>query len=277
MRIKVATHSGFCFGVKRAINIVDSALKNSRYKENIYSLGPIIHNPQVVNSLLKKGLYVIGDIDAIEKGTLIISSHGAPQKIIRKIRRNKMKLIDATCPFVKYAHDIIKRLKGEGYKIVVVGDKDHPEVKALLSTVGNVDLHRRDLKSKKVAIISQTTQNRDNYIKGILDILKTDFNEARIFNTICNDTTKRQTLTSELLKECDVMVVVGGKNSANTKRLHQICKESKVTSYHIERESELKGRFFSGKKCAGVVSGASTPDSTVKKVVKRIKNLAGQV
>jgi len=273
MKIKVANHSGFCFGVKRAINIAKNALRDSKYRENIYSLGQIIHNPQVVRLLSEKGLYVVSDIDAIKKGALIISSHGAPQKIIEKIKRKKIKLIDATCPFVKYAHDIIKRLKRDGYKIFVVGDKNHPEVKALLSTVGKKNLYIRGAKAKKIALVSQTTQNRDNYIKEISDILKADFNEARIFNTICNDTARRQSLTREFLKECDVMVVVGGKNSANTKRLHHICRENRVDSYHIETDAELKSGFFLKKKCVGVVSGASTPEKTVKKVAERIKRL----
>lgn len=267
MQIKVAGHSGFCFGVKRAINIAEETLNGSRHKQDIYSLGPIIHNPQVVNALSEKGLNVIRDIKSIEKGTVIISSHGAPKDLIQKIKKRKIKVIDATCPLVKYAQDIVKGLKKDGYRIIIIGDKAHPEVKALLSIAGP------GVKSKKIGIVSQTTQSRDNYLKGILDILKGDFSEARIFNTICNDTSRRQGLTRSLLKECDVMIVVGGKNSANTRRLRQICKENGVDSYHIETEVELKKDYFLGKKCVGVVSGASTPDKMVKKVVQKIKTL----
>ncbi len=206
MQIKVAKHSGFCFGVKRAINIAEGAIKKSGYKNNIYSLNPIIHNPQVVERLSKKGLKVINDIEAIKKGTVIISSHGAPIEVIKKIKKKRLNLIDATCPFVKNAHHIVKDLKNTSYRITIIGDKKHPEVKTLLSVVG------KKLKSKKVGIVSQTTQTRDNYLKGILDILKEgDFSEVKIFNTICNDTSKRQKLAHNLLKECDVMIVVGGK------------------------------------------------------------------
>lgn len=270
MKIKVATHSGFCFGVKRAINIAEATLKDPRHRKNIYSLGPIIHNPQVVSGLSKKGLAVTHDIDNIKKGAVIISSHGAPKDLIQKIKRKRIKLIDATCPFVKHAHDIVRDLKAEGYKIVIIGDKSHPEVKALLSLAGKAK------KSKKIGVISQTTQNKDDYIRGVLDLLKDDFSELRIFNTICRDTAHRQILTCELLDECDVMIVVGGKNSANTRRLHQICKESGVDTYHIETEQELRKDYFKGKKCAGVVSGASTPDTMVKKVEKRIKALVNR-
>ncbi|MDP8229614.1 MAG: 4-hydroxy-3-methylbut-2-enyl diphosphate reductase [Candidatus Gorgyraea atricola] len=274
MKVKVASHSGFCFGVKRAIKIAQVTLRDSKDKRNIYSLNPIIHNPQVVNDLSKKGLKVQHDIKRIKSGTVIISSHGAPIDVINKLKKRHVRVVDATCPFVKHAHDIVKNLRGQGYLVFIVGDKKHPEIKALLSLTGNRGNTRnvtRNHAEKKIGIISQTTQKKDDYIKGVLDILKRDFSEVRIFNTICNDTSHRQGLTRRLLKECDVMIVVGGKNSANTRRLWQICKESGVDSYHIEKASELKKRYFKRKRCAGIVSGASTPDETVKNVVTTIK------
>jgi 4-hydroxy-3-methylbut-2-enyl diphosphate reductase len=254
--------------VKRAINIAEKTLGKSKDTNNIYSLGSIIHNPQVVESLSNRGLKVTKDIRAIKKGAVIVSSHGAPIETIKEIRDKRLDLIDATCPFVKNAHNIVKDLKARGYRIIVIGDKKHPEVKALLSLTG------RETKGKKLAVISQTTQSRDNYLKGVAELLKKDFSEIRIFNTICSDTAERQALTRKLLKKCDVMIVVGGKNSANTKRLWQICKESGVDSYHIESYDELKRRYFKGKKCAGVVSGASTPDEMVKKVVAKIRKMS---
>jgi 4-hydroxy-3-methylbut-2-enyl diphosphate reductase len=266
MQIKVAPHSGFCFGVKRAINIAERTLKDRRYKD-IYSLGPIIHNPQVVGVFSRKGLEVIDSIDRIKEGAVIISSHGAPKEIIEKIKKKNLEPINATCPFVKHAQNIVKTLRKQGYKTVIIGDRSHPEVKALLS------LAETRPKTKKIGVISQTTQNKSEYIKGIASLLKGDFSELRVFNTICNDTANRQTLTRRLLKECDLMVVIGGKNSANTKRLWQICRESGVVGYHIETEKELKKDYFKGKGCVGVVSGASTPDEMVKKVVQRIKEI----
>lgn len=277
MQIKVAGHSGFCFGVKRAIKIARKTLRKSKHKKNIYSLGPIIHNPQVVDELKEKALNVITDIDSIEKGTVIISSHGAPKDLIQKIRKKKIELVDATCPFVKYAQDIVRDLKKRGYRVIIIGDKKHPEVKALISLAGGVESdpsnRPKKINGKKIGIVSQTTQDKASYLRGILEILEDDFNEVRIFNTICNDTSRRQRLTRDLLKECDVMIVVGGKNSANTKRLWQICRESGVDSRHIEREEELKKDYFVEKKCAGVVSGASTPDAIVKKVADKIGDL----
>ncbi len=264
MRVKIASHSGFCFGVKRAIKIAEETLRRSKDKGNIYSLNPIIHNPQVVSDLSKKGLRVLRDISKIKKGTVVISSHGAPIEVIDRLKKKKLKIVDATCPFVKHAHDIVKGLKAKGYRVIVIGDKEHPEVKALLSVAGKAT------KSRKIGIVSQTTQSRPNYIKGISEVLKNDFSEVRIFNTICNDTAERQILTRGLLNECDVMVVVGGRNSANTRSIFDICKESGVDSYHIETKTDLKKGWFVSKKCAGVVSGASTPESTVKKVVAKI-------
>ena len=266
MKIKVARCSGFCFGVRRAINIADSALRDLKSGEKVYSLGPIIHNPQAVDELFKKGLQVITDLKKIKGGTVIISSHGAPVEALEKIKKKGIKLIDATCPFVKYAQHIVRGLKKQGYRIIIVGDNSHPEVKALKSIAG------KDIKSKKIGVISQTTQNRSNYIKEIKKILlEEDFNEIKVFNTICNDTSKRQLASRRLLKDCDLVIVIGGKNSANTRRLWQICKESGVDTFHIETELELKKKWFKGKVCVGITSGASTPDLMVKKIIERIR------
>lgn len=266
MQIRVGGYSGFCFGVRRAINIADVTLKELKTSGNIYSLGPIIHNPQVVEELFKKGLQVVSNIKEIKNGTVIISSHGAPWDVIKYIKKKKIKIIDATCPFVKKAQKIVRDLKSQGYDVFIIGDNKHPEVKALKSLTAK---HRN---TGRIGIVSQTTQNKDNYLKEILNILKGNFSEARIFNTICSDTSRRQALTKGLLKKCDLMIIIGGKNSANTRRLWQICKESGVESLHIETESELREQYFTGKKCVGIVSGASTPDSMVKKTVNRIKS-----
>ena len=266
MRIKVARRAGFCFGVKRAINIAEGALKGLRANDSIYSLGPIIHNPQVVEELCEKRLRVICDLKKIKAGIVIISSHGAPLEALEGIKKKGINLINATCPFVKYAQNIVRELKKNGYRIIIVGDSAHPEVKALKSIAG-----KDNKKSKKIGIISQTTQNKAKYIEEIAKILDKDFSEVRIFNTICNDTSRRQLATRSLLEDCDVVIVIGGKNSANTKRLWEICKESGVDSYHIETERELRKEWFKGKECAGITSGASTPDSMVKKIIERIR------
>ena len=283
MQIKVARRAGFCFGVKRAINIAENALKELKPGDKIYSLGPIIHNPQVVGGLLKKGLQVISGLEKVKSGTVIISSHGAPLETAGDIRKKGMKLIDATCPFVKYAQNIVRGLKKEGYGIVIVGDSAHPEVKALKSIADKaltlpspINGRGKKGKGKKIGVISQTTQSKENYIKEIEKILKQGFSEVKIFNTICNDTSERQLAARRLLEDCDIVIVVGGKNSANTKRLWQICKESGVDSFHVETELELSKDWFNGRKCVGITSGASTPDLMVKMVIKRIRFLAAK-
>jgi len=269
LRIKVARCAGFCFGVKRAINIAEGALRGLKDGDRIYSLGAIIHNPQVVDGLSRKGLEVISDLGKIKRGRVIISSHGAPVETLEEIRKRKIRLIDATCPFVKYAQNIVSGLKKDGYRIVIVGDSAHPEIKALKSLTLPSPINGR---GKKIGIISQTTQNKENYIKEIEKILEEDFSEVKIFNTICSDTSKRQSATRSLIKDCDIMIVIGGKNSANTRRLWQICKESGVESFHIETELELEKKWFKGKKCVGITSGASTPDSMVRKIIAKIES-----
>jgi len=273
MKIKVARCAGFCFGVKRAINIAENALKESKGRDRIYSRGAIIHNPQVVEELFKKGLRVISGLEKIKSGTVIISSHGAPLEAMEDIKRKGIKLIDATCPFVKYAQNIVKNLKKDGYEIIIVGDSAHPEVKALKSIADKALTLPSPIngRGKKLGVISQTTQNKENYINEIKKILNRDFSEVKIFNTICNDTSKRQLATRRLLEDCDLMIVIGGKNSANTKRLWQICKESGVDSFHVETELEVKKDWFNGKKRVGITSGASTPDSMVRKITERIR------
>ncbi|MDP6685344.1 MAG: 4-hydroxy-3-methylbut-2-enyl diphosphate reductase [Candidatus Omnitrophota bacterium] len=275
MQVKVADHSGFCFGVRRAIGVAEDVLTSANKNKKIYSFGAIIHNPQVVEALSKKGLSVIKDANTIKDGVVIISSHGATREIIDRLKKKKIKLIDATCPFVKYAHDIVKDLKKKGYQVVIIGDKEHPEVKAL-NSLAREAVGKKRVTKKKIGIISQTTQNKEGYIKKANDLLlKGDFSEARIFNTICSDTAHRQESCRRLLKECDVMIVVGGKNSANTRRLCGICKESGVDTYHIEVDSELKKNWFNRKIRVGVVSGASTPKEMVNSVVNQIETIVG--
>src|SRR3989338_7222584 len=174
MKIKIVGRAGFCFGVRRAINIAENALKGLKTGDDIYSLGPIIHNPKVVEGLFKKGLHVISGLKTINAGTVIVSSHGAPLEALKDIKKKGIELIDATCPFVKYAQNIVKGLKKEGYRIIIVGDSAHPEVKALKSIADKaltlpspINGRGKKGKGKKIGVISQTTQSKENYIKEI--------------------------------------------------------------------------------------------------------------
>ena len=279
LKIYISEFSDFCFGVKRAISLAGEALKNR--PKPVFSLGPLIHNRQVVRELSKKGLNVAKNYKNIRKGTIVTCSHGLHTDIIDRIRRKGLDLVDATCPFVKNAQMLAKRLSQEGYKVIIIGDKGHPEVKSLrsfskteTSVVANKsDAKKLKLKKGKIGVVAQTTQSLKNFLEVMSELLKKEFNEVKIFNTICSDVNMRQKSTERLSSENDIVIVVGGKNSANTKRLHEICKSIGTQSYHIETDREIKDEWLKGKRTIGVVSGASTPRWVVDGVVARLKNI----
>lgn len=274
MEIFLSSKSKFCFGVKRAINLIEKNLKNSH---NIYTLGPIIHNPQEVKRLENLGVKVIDDIKKIKKGKLVISCYGLPPNIIKEARKKKISFIDATCPYVKNLEKKVKKLKEEDYEVIIVGDKGHQEVETIQDVidkkgivVSNLgDLKKAELKDK-IGIVVQTTQNFSNFRKIVLNLLgKT--RELKIYNTICSATSERQKEARVLAKKVDLMLIVGGKNSANTNRLYQISKNI-VESYHIETADEIKKNWFKGKKKIGILSGASTPFWVTEEVLSKVKS-----
>lgn len=282
MKIKVAKHIGFCFGVRRAVNIAEGAL--DKYG-GVFCLGPLIHNPQEVKRLSKKGLIITGSIKDIKKGAhLVIRSHGLLPQMIKSARRRGIKLIDATCPFVKKAQSICRDLSKEGFDVIVIGDKRHPEVKALVGFAGNrativeniQDLKRLNLRNKKIGVVAQTTQSRQNFQDLVAALLrkyndKAAFEELKVFNTICGDSATRQANARSISGVCDTMFVIGGRNSANSRRLARICKEKVTKVYHIETSNDLELKRFKGTSCIGVVSGASTPDWIIKDVIKNLR------
>jgi 4-hydroxy-3-methylbut-2-enyl diphosphate reductase len=277
MEIYVARSAGFCYGVKRAINLAKKTLEENK-NINCYTLGPIIHNPSVVNDLEKDGLKVVNNINDVKEGVLVIRSHGISKKEKEYIKKNKaIKVVDATCPFVERALAIIELLKKEGYYIFYLGDKNHPEVKGLLSYIENdafVFLNVEEIlekKYKKIGLIAQTTQKLEllqSAVKKLLPLCE----ELRVFNTICKTTTVRQKEARELAKKVDLMIVLGGKMSANTKKLAEICKEELEKTYHIENARELKKNWFKGVKKVGITAGASTPKKHIQEVIDIIKN-----
>ncbi len=279
MRVKVARRIGFCFGVKRAIHMACDALR--AHRPNVYSLGSVIHNPQVVERLSKRGLTIIKDLQGVREGAVLISSHGAPPGVTRGIREKGLILIDTTCPFVLLAQRLVREMAQEGYRVIIVGEKAHPEVKALVGfasgkaiVVKNVEEARRKNlgKGTRAAVISQTTQAMANYRDVVSTLLRKRPREIRVFNTICDDTGKRQESAEALAKTVDVMVVIGGRHSANTNRLYEVCRKSK-TSYFVETERDVDASWFTGTRTVGVASGASTPEWVIKKVVARIKKI----
>jgi len=278
LKIKKAKHSGFCFGVKRAVGRAEDFLKD--HKEG-YSLGSIIHNPSVVERLSEKGLKVIKDINKAKNSHLVIRSHGISPRLKNKAKALSICTVDATCPFVDRSHKIVTKLKKEGYKIIIIGQKDHPEVEAILEVAGKraiaiakkSDLSKLNLKNKNIAVIAQTTLSRDKFFEVTTSLLKLDAFECRIFDTICNDVTERQKEAKALSKTTDIIIVVGGKVSANTRYLTQICREQGARTHHIETDKEIKRHWFKSVSSVGIVSGASTPSDIIEAVIKKIKSL----
>ena len=283
-KIIVGEKAGFCFGVERALNI---ALE-SRKKHNlpVYILGSLIHNPRVVADLESQGIKTISDLQNIEGGgVLLIRSHGAGPQIFAQAEQLGLKVIDATCPFVKQEQNLAKGLLRDGYQVVVVGDAQHPEVQAVVESVSNqaivVNPSTLDALSKirfspKVGIVCQTTQNQEK-LKLVVGMLLPLVKELKVYNTICNATRKRQAETYDLARKADLLLVVGGKNSANTCKLAEIG-SSLIPTYHIESIDEIKPQWLEGKNLIGVTAGASTPQEQISEVVDWLKlNLAGGI
>ncbi len=284
-RIILADRIGFCFGVKRAVEMAETAIKIKKGK--IFSIGPIIHSPQVVEKLTKCGLKVCKDLGGVKKkDTIIIRSHGLLPNLVKKAKDCGINLIDATCPFVKKAQKLAGQLSKKGYLVVIVGDKKHPEVKALVGFTDSKAVVLEDEKQaarfkfsqKKIGVIAQTTQSQVNFAKVITKLIQKNIaqiganpSEVRIFDTICKDTLRRQSSAKKTAKISDVILVLGGRMSANSKRLAQTCCEIQPKAYHIEQAKDIKSEWLKGANTIGVASGASTPDWIISEVVKSLK------
>ena len=276
MKVKLASNYGFCFGVKRAIKIAEDY-------ENSATMGPLIHNQDEINRLkndFNVGLYNnLSDVK--DHDTVIIRTHGIPKNDLKHLRTLNAKIINATCPFVTTPQQIVKKMSSEGYSILIFGDSDHPEVKGVQSYAENQDdvhivLEPSDLqniifKNNKIATVAQTTKKKEKYLE-IVNYLILKNKEVRVFNTICDATFENQDAARELSKEVDIMIVIGGKNSSNTKQLHSICLENCPNSYLIENENELESSWFFNKNLCGVTAGASTPDWIIQQVVDKIES-----
>lgn len=277
MKIIVAKTAGFCFGVKRAVDIAFEMAKKKQ--KGIYTLGPIIHNPQVIEKLREEGIAPIDDINKPGIKAIIIRTHGIPLQLMNKISEAGYKIIDATCPFVKKAQHYAKLLKEEGYQVVILGDREHPEVQGLMSYAGKdvVVINDKEPLPKikhNVGIVVQTTQPIEA-LKKLFGRVIEQANDVKVYNTICNSTALRLKETEEMSKRVDIMLVVGGKNSANTTQLAKLCRSLSVPTYHIETSDELNPEWFKGVKKIGITAGASTPDWIIKKVEKKIKDIGG--
>ena len=275
MKIELADSYGFCFGVKRAIRIAENTKDSATY-------GELIHNAEEINRLKEhfnvKTLNTMQDLE--NENSIIIRTHGITKKDLDAFKSQNKKIIDATCPFVSKPQNIVEKMSKDGYDIVIFGDKNHPEVKGIMSyalknvfVVLNTDELMNKKISNKVAVVSQTTKKVEEFTK-IVSFLITRSKEVRVFNTICNATLENQKAVEKLAKKADVMIIIGGKNSSNTKQLYLISKQICSDSYHIENESELEKEWFKGKNLCGISAGASTPDWIIASVSNKIRELS---
>ncbi len=280
MKTILAPKAGFCFGVKRAL---DLAMKTAREtNKKIYTLGPLIHNPQVVEDLSRKGIKVVKEISEIPDGVVIIRSHGVGPEIFSKADEFGLQVVDATCPFVKKAQELAKELNEQGFQVVVVGDREHPEVTGIIGWTGQqaivIETPEQAEKLqpfKKIGIISQTTQPAENF-QQIVEVLQDKAEEVKVYNTICNATKDRQDAAVDLARKVDVMIVIGGKNSANTQKLARLCANTGTKTYHIETADEIKRQWLTGAKLIGITAGASTPDWVIEEVKSCMEEITNQ-
>lgn len=278
LKVKVARQVGYCYGVKRALDMARSAVEPGR--EPIATLGPIIHNPQVVESLGREGVSVAGSLDDIEDGTVIIRSHGVAPETIDKARAKGINVLDATCPFVKKAQQKAAQLAADGYYVVILGEKDHPEVLGIMGHAGGRALvieHAEDLalvpkKERKIGLVVQTTQSAEK-LQEMAGLLAINVAELKVYNTICNATLRRREDALLLTDSVDVMLVLGGKNSANTSRLAEMCEKTGTTTYHIETANEIDPDWFKPGDSVGVTTGASTSTDILEEVVAALESM----
>ena len=278
LEIIVAKTAGFCFGVERAVNL---AYEES-YKEDIYTYGPIIHNAQVVQSLKKRGIQEVDNVNNIKSGsTLIIRSHGVTPAVYNQASEHNMKVIDATCPYVKKIHKIIERHKNQGDQLVIIGNKDHPEVIGIKGWANNdcvVVSHVSELdismfkEEMPICIVCQTTYRKDKF-KEIVNWIETHFKYIKIYDTICNATAERQEEAVKIAKQVDYMIVIGDKSSSNTQKLYEISSKYCNNTVCIETADELELNNLKYNDRIGITAGASTPDGTIKEVIFKMQQI----
>jgi len=272
MKIRLAENYGFCFGVKRAIKIAEE-------NQNASTYGPLIHNSKEIDRLEKD--YKVGLVDDYKEfksgDKAIVRTHGIQKQELEALKKDGVDVVDATCPFVTKPQQICSDMSEEGYQVIIFGDEAHPEIKGVKSYANNgavvvtsiEDLEGVALKDK-VALVAQTTRRVENYTE-IANYLIPRCKEVRVFNTICNATFENQEAVREISKKADIMLIIGGKNSSNTKQLFSISKSNCEDSYHIEDEKELNYDWFKGKSFCGISAGASTPDWIIQNVVDAIE------
>lgn len=285
MKVTIAKHAGFCWGVQRSIDLAQKVIDDPEFQsKDIYSLNLLVHNDQVIDKLKERGLKVTNKLEkANNTDVVIFSAHGVPPLEIQKAKDKNLFIVDTTCPRVKKVQILAKKLVEKGYDLIIIGDKKHPEVKGVKKWTGGKgkiissaeELSLKRIKSGKVGVVMQTTQDENNVNEILSKLKKFKIKDLIIYDTICDATKNRQKATRELAGEVDLMLVVGDKKSANTKRLFKISKE-KVKTYFVQTEQNIKSKWFKGVYHIGLTAGASTPEWVVINILKKIKSLNKQ-
>lgn len=274
----VADCAGACYGVERALRLAREALRAAG-PGRVTTLGPLIHNPQVVSELADQGVRVADSVSEIGGGTMVIRSHGVAPQVLDAARERGLSVVDATCPYVAKVQHAARRLADQGFVVIVVGEKGHPEVEGICGWAGDgclvadgADALPDELPGTRVGVVVQTTQTAAA-LAEVVAALVPRTSELRVINTICQATARRQEAAARLASAADAMVVVGGRNSGNTTRLAQICAERCPRTHHVERAQEVEAAWLAGARTIGVTAGASTPMSQIDEVVARIREL----
>ena len=279
MRVNIAKSAGFCFGVKRALEI---AFRTAGRRKMVYMLGDVVHNEDVVREIEKSGIKKIAKLNSTKSGILLIRAHGSSLNTFTKAAKLGYEIIDATCPMVKEIHRIAKEMQNKGYKIIIIGDKEHDEVRGIagqlkdkalvIDGMNNIPL-RKIKKFKKAAVVAQSTQSLDAVLK-ITGVLKKHITDLVFFNTICKPTRTKQDEIKYIPLENDAMIIIGSKTSANTKRLYEISRSLNKNSWWVSSKKEIKPTWFKGARSVGITAGASTPEYTIKEITSYIRSLS---
>ncbi len=280
MKVIKAKTAGFCFGVKRAVDTVYEQVNTC--SGPIYTYGPIIHNEEVVKDLESKGVVVLRteeDLDNISGGTVIIRSHGVEKRIYDKLEAKGVRIVDATCPFVKKIHNIVQKESAEGKYILIIGNPDHPEVIGIRGWAGEHaaviqnadDIENIDFsKKEKICVVSQTTFNYNKF-KDLVEIIKKKSYDSIVLNTICNATKERQTEAESIAESVDAMIVIGDKHSSNTQKLFEICRKACNNTYYIQTLDDLDLNQLGSVETVGITAGASTPNNIIEEVQNNVR------
>jgi (E)-4-hydroxy-3-methyl-but-2-enyl pyrophosphate reductase len=274
MKVLVAEKCGFCHGVRNAISVAEKVLE---VENDVYSFGPIIHNRDVVERLAKSGLKTVSKVEEIHSGTVLIRSHGAAPGQIAKLKEKGLKIVDATCVLVKRVQHIAGELEEQGYQVVIIGEENHPEVQAVVGCAKNVivitdesDLHQLP-QNAKLGVVCQTTQSPEHFGKMLGAMGRQSFSELKVINTLCKEAIKRQESAIRLCRQVEIMFVLGGLESANTRRLAELCAKVNKETFHLQNWKELDPHILYGRETAGVTAGASTPDWIISEFVHKLE------